>query len=105
MATKRQTASTISEVHLGGEFAARFGALVREHRKALEMNQDELALATGVGRRFIVELEAGKPSLQLAKALLVAEAVGLRIFELLAHDRADDAQLPDMPSDDGESIS
>jgi hypothetical protein len=39
------------------------------------MRQDDLALATNVGRRFIVELEAGKPNCQLGKALVVAAAV------------------------------
>ncbi len=80
--------------------ASRFGALVREHRKALRMNQDDLALATGVGRRFIVDLEAGKPTVQLGRALVVAEAVGLRVFDLMTHSNADNALLPDMPDDE-----
>jgi DNA-binding XRE family transcriptional regulator len=42
------------------------------------MRQDQLALATGVGRRFLIDLEAGKPSCQLGRSLLVAEALGLR---------------------------
>ena len=60
------------------DYAVRFGALVREHRDAMRMTQDDLALATGVGRRFIIELEGGKPSCQLGKALVVAIAVGLQ---------------------------
>ena len=40
--------------------AKHFGALVRERREALKMRQDDLALATGVGRRFILELAAGQ---------------------------------------------
>ncbi len=79
------------------EYAARFGALVRERRDDLNLTQDDLALATGVGRRFIIELEAGKPSCQLGKALLVATAVGLRPFDLMAQDNADNALLPDLP--------
>ena len=86
---------------LGGQQAARFGDLIREHRKALKMNQDDVALATGVGRRFIIDLESGKPSCQVGKALLVAEAVGLRVFDLLAEGSADTALLPDMPDDEG----
>ena len=81
----------------GAQHAARFGALVRERREALRMTQDDLALTTGVGRRFIVELEAGKPSCQLGKALLVAIAVGLRPFDLMSEDNADNALLPDLP--------
>ena len=64
--------------------AKHFGALVRERREALKMRQDDLALATGVGRRFILELEAGKPSCQLGRALVVAAAVGLRPFDLMS---------------------
>ena len=60
------------------ETALAFGSLIRSRRKAMKMRQDELALATGVGRRFLIELEAGKPSCQLGRSLLVAEALGLR---------------------------
>lgn len=81
------------------EHARRFGALIRQRREALKMRQDDLALATGVGRRFILELEGGKPSCQLGKALVVAIAVGLHPFELAAGTGADDsgdALLPDL---------
>ncbi len=64
------------------------------------MSQDELALATGVGRRFIVELEGGKPSSQLGRALAVAEALGLRFFDRLGDDTETNALLPDIPDDD-----
>ena len=60
------------------EAASAFGSLIRSRRKALKMRQDQLALATGVGRRFLIDLEAGKPSCQLGRSLLVAEALGLR---------------------------
>ena len=39
------------------------------------MRQDELAGAAGVGVRFVVELEAGKPTAQLSKALQVLSAL------------------------------
>ncbi len=80
--------------------AQQFGALVREHREALKMRQDDVALATGVGRRFILELEAGKPSCQLGRALVVAAAVGLRTFDLMsANNDADNPLLPDLIDD------
>jgi y4mF family transcriptional regulator len=85
---------------LEGQHAARFGELIRARRKALNMNQDDVALATGVGRRFIIDLESGKPSCQIGKALLVADAVGLRLFDLLADASASHAGVPDMPDDD-----
>ena len=78
--------------------SARFGALVRERRRALRITIDDLALATGVNRKFVMDLEAGKPTCQLGKALLVAEAVGLRIFDLLAAtDRAHEPGQPLLP--------
>ena len=81
-------------------FAKQFGTMVREHREALKMRQDDVALATGVGHRFIVELEAGKPSCQLGRALVVAAAVGLRVFDLMsANNDADNALLPDLIDD------
>lgn len=56
------------------------GQAVREQRKALKLTQPDLALAAGVGIRFIVELEAGKPTLQLQKVLDVLAAVGCDLF-------------------------
>jgi y4mF family transcriptional regulator len=89
------------EHRLGQEHAARFGELVRERRKALRMHQDDLALATGVGRRFIIDLEAGKPTCELGRSLAVAAAVGLRVFDLITQDNRDNAILPDMPDEEG----
>ncbi len=64
--------------------ASAFGSLIRGRRKALKLRQDQLALATGVGRRFLIELEAGKPSCQLGRSLLVAQALGLTVADILA---------------------
>ena len=59
--------------------ADQFGAAVARARKGLGLTQRDLALAIGTGERFIVELEAGKPTAQLGKALAAARAVGLRL--------------------------
>jgi y4mF family transcriptional regulator len=59
-----------------------FGTLIRERRKQLQLTQNDLATRSGVGLRFIVELEAGKPSCQLGKALVVATEVGLRLADV-----------------------
>jgi transcriptional regulator with XRE-family HTH domain len=66
------------------EAALAFGSFIRSRRKALKMRQDQLALVAGVGRRFLIDLEAGKPSCQLGRSLLVAEVLGLRPTEILA---------------------
>ena len=52
------------------------GVIVRRERKAQKLRQAELAAAAGVGIRFIVDLEAGKPTLQLEKALHVLATLG-----------------------------
>ena len=46
----------------------KLGGFVRHERKVQGLRQDELAAASGVGIRFIVDLEAGKPTLQLAES-------------------------------------
>ena len=55
---------------------AEIGDLVRTTRKAAGLRQDELAGAAGVGLRFIVDLEAGKPTAQIGKTLQVLAALG-----------------------------
>jgi transcriptional regulator with XRE-family HTH domain len=83
------------------EKALAFGSLIRSHRKALNMRQDQLALATGVGRRFLIDLEAGKPSCQLGRSLLVADALGLRVADTLTTGSlsATAQELPDLPEE------
>ena len=53
------------------------GEAVRRARKDMGLRQDELAAAAGVGLRFLVELERGKPTVQLGRTLAVLAAVGL----------------------------
>src|ERR1700737_3085629 len=78
--------------------ASGFGSLIRSRRKAMKRRQDQLALASGVGRRFLIELEAGKPSCQLGRSLLVAEALGLRLFDILGSGGPPRAAIaPDLP--------
>jgi transcriptional regulator, y4mF family len=55
---------------------ADLGTAIRKTRKALGLTQPQLALAAGVGVRFIVELEAGKPTVRLENVLRVVEALG-----------------------------
>lgn len=62
---------------------ADIGTLVRSTRKAQNLRQDELAGAAGVGLRFIVDLEAGKPTAQLGKVLQVLRTLGCAV-EILA---------------------
>ena len=52
------------------------GDALRAARKHLGLTQPQLALAAGVGVRFIVDLEAGKATLRLENVLRVIDALG-----------------------------
>jgi y4mF family transcriptional regulator len=62
---------TFNNVPLGNMDSKSLGLIVHSERKAQKLRQAELAAAAGVGIRFIVDLEAGKPTLQLEKVLHV----------------------------------
>jgi y4mF family transcriptional regulator len=59
---------------------SQLGELVRRERQAQGILQEDLALAAGTGRRFIIDLEAGKPTIRLASALAVLQTLGLSIY-------------------------
>ena len=52
------------------------GQALRSARKGLGLTQPQLALAAGVGVRFIVDLEGGKPTVRLDSLMRVIEALG-----------------------------
>lgn len=52
------------------------GDALRAGRKQLGLTQPQLALAAGVGVRFIVDLEGGKPTVRLDSVMRVIEALG-----------------------------
>ena len=53
------------------------GSRIRQARLASSMSQGQLAAASGVGRRFLSELEAGKPTLEIGRVLMVCSAAGV----------------------------
>ncbi len=59
--------------------AADIGRLVRAARRRMDLNQQEFADLAGVGRRFVSELEGGKPSVEFAKVLQVCAAAGIDV--------------------------
>ena len=80
------------------EVARAFGLLTRSRRRALNMTQDQLALATGVGRRFLIDLEAGKTTCQLGLSLVVAQALGLRTTDMLTGGETAPSHALELPS-------
>jgi len=55
------------------------GDSIRKTRKRLNVTQKDLALASGTGLRFIIDLEKGKPTCQTGKALEIARTLGLKL--------------------------
>jgi HTH-type transcriptional regulator/antitoxin HipB len=55
------------------------GETVQATRKAMGATQKDLALTSGTGLRFIIELEKGKPTCQLEKTLAVLNTLGIKI--------------------------
>lgn len=58
---------------------ADIGKHVRAARKQRGLRQEDVALASGVGLRFVHDLENGKSSVELGLVLRVAAAVGLEV--------------------------
>lgn len=56
------------------------GSLVREARERRSLSQQTFADLAGVGRRFVSELENGKPTLEFEKVVKVARAAGISLF-------------------------
>jgi HTH-type transcriptional regulator/antitoxin HipB len=56
------------------------GSAIRAKRRAIRMRQEELASLSGVGARFLSEVENGKPSAEIGKVLQVLRRLGLELF-------------------------
>jgi y4mF family transcriptional regulator len=57
----------------------KIGEAVRNTRKKLGATQRDLALTSGTGLRFIIDLEKGKPTCQIGKVLTVLHTLGVAI--------------------------
>jgi HTH-type transcriptional regulator/antitoxin HipB len=59
--------------------SADLGALLRAHRKLQALTQLDIAGLGNTGNRFVVELENGKPTVQLQKVLDLVDLLGLEL--------------------------
>ena len=59
--------------------SADIGAAIRNTRKALGVTQEDLALTAATGLRFIIDLEKGKETCRIGKALVVMATLGIEI--------------------------
>ena len=55
------------------------GELVRETRKKMGVTQKELALTSGTGIRFIIDLERGKKTAEIGKVLTILNTLGIQM--------------------------
>lgn len=58
----------------------KLGCILKQARKEQGLTQEQLAATTGVGVRFIRELEQGKESCHIGKALTVVSMLGIDIM-------------------------
>ncbi len=56
------------------------GAVIRDQRKRFSLTQLDLAGLGNTGNRFIVDLENGKPTVQLQKVLDLMDLLGLEVL-------------------------
>jgi HTH-type transcriptional regulator / antitoxin HipB len=55
------------------------GEAIKTARKSMGVTQRALAMTSGTGLRFIIELEKGKPTCQFGKVLTVINTVGISL--------------------------
>jgi HTH-type transcriptional regulator/antitoxin HipB len=55
------------------------GIFIRDSRKRKNLDQSELAAMIGVNRRWVMEVEKGKPRAEVGLILKALEALGIRI--------------------------
>ena len=60
--------------------AAEFGKALRKRRKELHYTQADLSAFTGVSISFLSDLENGKETIELGKALYIAQMLGMDLF-------------------------
>ncbi len=58
---------------------ALLGETIRNVRRGLRVTQKDLALTSGTGLRFVIDLEKGKETCQLGKTLRVLQTLGIKI--------------------------
>jgi y4mF family transcriptional regulator len=56
------------------------GSVIRFRRKEIKTTQATVAGMSGVGERFLSELERGKSTVELGKALQVLNRLGLEVI-------------------------
>ena len=58
---------------------AQIGLLIRQTRRSLGVTQKDLALSSGTGMRFVIDLEKGKETCEIGKTLTILHTLGIRM--------------------------
>ena len=62
-----------------------FGSSMRQVRQSLSLSQEELAERSGLHRTYIGSVERGERNITLINAEKIANALGVKLEELLQH--------------------
>ena len=66
------------------EIKKRFGVAVRDHRKRLDMSQEELAMRIDADQAYVSRIEAGQMNVTLETAEQIALSLGVDVAALFA---------------------
>ena len=55
------------------------GRLIKDTRKTLGVTQKDLALTSGTGLRFVIDLEKGKQTCEIGKALRILDTLRIKM--------------------------
>ena len=67
------------DIIVEAQTVAKIGETIKKVRKEQKVTQVQLAQLSNVGYRFVLDLEAGKETIQLGKVLAVMETLGMRV--------------------------
>lgn len=65
---------------------ARFGAALRSRREELGLTQEHVAMAAGVNRTYLFEVENGRESISIERAERLAQALDCKLSDLLGEE-------------------
>ena len=66
------------------EIKKRFGLAVKQHRKQLNVSQEELAMRIGADQAYVSRIEAGHMNVTLETVEQIASALGVDVAAIFA---------------------
>lgn len=76
------------------------GAAIRDRRRQLNLDQSDLANQVGVSRKWVIDIEKGKPRAEIGLILRTLDALGLRLSvdqaSLVREEKIPGIALPDI---------